>query len=336
MKATITDVAKEAGVSMKTVSRVLNNEPNVAQATREKVRDVARRLKYSPSLAARGLAGSRSYFIALLYDDPSPSYLTRLQRGAVEACRANGYHLALEPLSMSLCDPAEIDLKLSRLSVDGVILTPPLSEFEPVRQSLIRLGMAFSLITPQAIGDDFCVGMDERGAAEAMTEHLIELGHTDIGFIYGPRHHAASELRFDGFKAVLARHNIPLRQDRIGYGDFSWRSGVREGAELLSKPNNRPTAIFASNDDMAVGAINAAMELGLNVPDDLSVCGFDNTQIAEMVWPPLTTIAQPIRDMGRLAAQALIDRKTGAPSPVRHLDYVLMSRRSTAPLSVES
>lgn len=334
MKTTITDVAKQAGVSMKTVSRVLNNEPNVAQTTREKVKAAARALNYSPNLAARGLASSRSFFLALLYDNPSPSYLTRLQRGAVEACREYGYHLILQPMNMGTEDPFETEFMLARLGVDGVILAPPLSENKSLRDALDKLNIRVSLISAQAGPNAYTVGMDESAAAQTMTEHLITLGHRHIGFVKGPEHHQASHLRFQGFKTAMARHGLEVPDDCLRQGDFTLESGVRAGRDLLAQ-SRRPTAIFASNDDMAAGVMNAARAASFDVPQDVSVCGFDNTQIAEMVWPALTTIAQPIRQMGVRAAKSLIDHGKSSHS-TEFLDFDLIVRSSTAECPVRS
>lgn len=329
MKTTITDVAKRAGVSMKTVSRVLNNEPNVAQETRTRVKAAARDLNYSPNFAARGLASSRSFFIALIYDNPSPSYLTRLQRGAVQACRESGHHLVLEPMDTRLADPLEIEFKLTRLGVDGVILAPPLTEHIPLRNALEKLGLRTALISAERSKGLYTVGMDDRAAARIMTEHLLGLGHRDIGFIKGPDGHYASFLRFEGFQQALASAGMSVDERLIRQGDFTMESGVREGRSLLAA-GDRPSAVFASNDDMAAGVINAAMSEGLNVPDDVSICGFDNSQIAEMIWPPLTTIAQPVREMGRRAAAALISRET-ITEELDLLDFKLFTRQSTGP-----
>ncbi len=329
MKTTITDVAKEAGVSMKTVSRVLNNEPNVAQATRDRVRDVARRLQYSPSLAARGLASSRSYLIALVYDTASPSYIFHIQAGAIEACRKYGYHVVLEPISLERGEADEAERILGRIGVDGVILTPPLSDSEQIRDTLRRLNIPHVLVAPEEPGHSPSVRMDDTDAARQMTEYLIGQGHTDIGFILGHPDHGATERRRKGFERALTAHGHPIRDDRIVPGDFSFRSGVEAAVRLLSDPRNRPTAIFASNDDMAAGVVSVAGRMNLAVPEELAVCGFDDTPLAQILWPKLTTVAQPIHDMGRKAAELLVDRHKSDP-PMQHtLDFELVIREST-------
>jgi LacI family transcriptional regulator len=329
MKTTITDVAKEAGVSMKTVSRVLNNEPNVAKATRERVRDVARRLQYSPNLAARGLASSRSYLIALVYDNASPSYIYHIQAGATEACRKHGYHLVLEPISLERGEVEDAERILGRIGVDGVILTPPLSDSEEMREMLRRVNIPHVLVAPEEPGTSPAVRMDDTEAARQMTEYLLGQGHTDIGFILGHPDHGATELRRLGFETALKAHGHPLRDDRILPGDFSFRSGVEAAVRLLSDPRNRPTAIFASNDDMAAGVVSVAGRMNVAVPEELAVCGFDDTPLAQILWPKLTTVAQPIHEMGRKAAEILVDRHKSDPLLQHTLDFELVIREST-------
>ncbi|MGB6231256.1 MAG: LacI family DNA-binding transcriptional regulator [Litorimonas sp.] len=331
MKTTITDVAKQAGVSMKTVSRVLNNEPNVAKATRERVREVAERLQYSPNLAARGLASSRSYLIGLIYGNPSPSYINNIQRGAIEACRAHGYHLLLEPMTLEQAEGEDLRARLRRSGVDGVILTAPLCDSQKLRKSLDALDIPFVAVAPEDPGEVRTVRMDDNEAAYRMTRFLIESGHSDIGFVVGPPDHAASALRLSGFRRALADSDLQVTPSRIVQGDFSFRSGVSAGQTLLKDRGDRPTAIFASNDDMATGVMSVAGRLGLAVPEEISICGFDDTPIARIIWPQLTTVAQPIQSMGYKAAEMLVSRTAEPTSTVHTLDFALVIRESTAP-----
>lgn len=329
MKTTITDVAKQAGVSMKTVSRVLNNEPNVAKITRDRVLEAAADLQYRPNLAARGLASSRSYLIALLYDNPNPNYIIQIQRGAIEACRRSGYHLMLEPMTREQAFGPDVAHLLSRLGVDGVILTPPLSDCMPLREELKKLGIRYVVVAPGDVGDAPSVRMDDVKAATEMATYLIDQGHRDIGFIMGHPDHVSSQKRYDGFAAALKVAGLSLHQGRAVQGDFTFRSGVKAAETLLQDPENRPTAIFASNDDMAAGVLSVAGRLGIDVPHELSVCGFDNTAIAQIIWPQLTTVAQPIRQMGLKAAEVLLDRSTDDAPVVHTLDFEIIVREST-------
>ena len=330
MKTTITDVAREAGVSMKTVSRVLNNEPNVAQATRDRVREVAEALQYSPNLAARGLASSRSYLLALIYDNPSPSYITNLKGGAIEACRKRGYHLVIEPITSEQLASKDAESMLSRMNVDGVILTPPLSDDLALRDTLKRLNIRYVLVAPEKPGRAPTVLIDDVLAAEQMTAFLLGQGHARIGFITGHPDHSSTRHRLDGYKRALRARGIDYDAELVASGDFSFRSGVEAAERLLADPKNRPSAIFASNDDMAAAVVSVAGRMGISVPGDLSVCGFDDTPLAQILWPKLTTVAQPIGEMGRKAAEILTDREATGPA-VHTLGFELVIRESTRP-----
>ena len=333
MKSTITDVAKQAGVSMKTVSRVLNNEPNVAKKTREKVLASARELRYSPNLAARGLASSKSYMIALAYDNsPSLNYISPIQQGAIMACRENGFHLVVEPLEMRGTDVSEeMEQLLERLPVDGIILTSPLCDNPDVLAILKRLGVAYVSVSPSKPEEGVaCVVMDNTQASYEMTQFLIQQGHRNIGFIKGHPEHNSSTLRYLGFVNAMEAAAIDLNMEWVVDGDFSFRSGVKAAEALLSN-NDRPTAIFASNDDMAAGVVSVANRLGISVPGQLSVGGFDDTPLASILWPQLTTVKQPIYQMGHRAASLLINPpETDECLGIYNLDHQLIVRESTA------
>ena len=338
MKATITDVAKRAGVSMKTVSRVLNNEPNVAEKTRARVKAIADELRYSPNLAARGLATSKSYLIALIYDNPSPNYISHIQRGAIDACREVGYHLVVEPLSLS-DDAAHEDkvrrirVILDKLPVDGVILTPPLSDNQDVLDVLAELNVKCVRIAPKNGGSQAFVGMDDETAAYQMTQHLLAQGHERIAFILGHVDHAATSLRHAGYMRAMQEAGLSVSDSQIVQGDFSFESGAAAARQLLAGAEaERPTAIFASNDDMAAAVISVAGQMGLNVPNELSVCGFDDTPLARVVWPALTTVRQPIYKMGHQAAKELVRRSDEKAEKGQILDFEIMLRDSVTDL----
>ena len=331
MKTTITDVARLANVSMKTVSRVLNNEPNVAKKTRERVLSAAKELRYSPNLAAKGLASSKSYLIALLYDNPSPNYIANIQKGAIKACRDNNYYLVIEPLSMVNANAGnEVEKLLERLPVDGVILTPPLCDDKDVLSILRSLNIPYVPVAPTIeINGVSSVKMDDVQASFEMTEYLIKRGHKKIGFIKGHRGHSATALRYKGYELAMEKFNLKIDKNFIVEGDFSFKSGV-EAAENLLGLNEPPTAIFASNDDMAAGVVSVASRLGLEVPTKLSVGGFDDTPLAQILFPQLTTVKQPIYEMGQMAANLLINPPAKDDVlPSYHLDHKLIIREST-------
>jgi LacI family transcriptional regulator len=329
--ATIYDVARVAEVSIKTVSRVLNGEPNVRPETRQRVMESAAALHYRPSLSARSLAGARSYLLGLLFDNPSPAYVADVQTGLTRRCRQAGYHLVVEPVGCESPDVASVVEALTgALRMDGLVLTPPVCDSAAVLDALDRVAMPYVRIAPWWDVDRGArVEMDDRRAAYEMTGHLLQLGHRDIGFIRGHPGHGASRRRFEGYAQALAAQGVSLTSDWVAQGNFSSASGVDCAQALLDRPD-RPTAIFASNDDMGLGVMMVAARMGLNVPDQLSVAGFDDSTAAKIVWPPLTTVRQPVIDMAYAAADLLLSRdEEFCPPKPRMLDFELVVRSST-------
>jgi len=332
-RATIEDVAARAGLSIKTVSRVLNLEPNVRPQTRERVLAAASELQYQPNLSARRLASNRSFVIGLLYDNPDSDYVMGIQEGALAVCRPHEYHLLIHPCSVRA--PGLVDEVLSlhrRSTVDGLIITQPVSDFEPLIEALLETGIEAVRISQRpGMGAFPCISVDDEQAARRMTDHLISLGHSDIGFITGHPDHGSAHDRLKGFRASLLAHGIPADAARIEQGFYTFDSGYACAQRLLDL-EHRPTAIFASDDHMAMGVMTAAYERGLAVPAALSVCGFDDTTTARYVWPPLTTARQPIVDVARVATEYLLNLLKGKESGVRHitLESKLVLRGSTA------
>lgn len=305
--ATINDVAKMAGVSIKTVSRVVNREPNVRDHTRELVQKAIEALNYKPSLAARGLAGGRSFLIGLMYDNASDSFLVDLQRGILQACRERHYGLALCPAAERGSDvPKELIEWVESTQPDGLILTPPLSDRRDLALALVERGMPFVCVSSSGTGLGPAVYIDEYQAARAMTEHLIEAGHERIGFVKGPEDHACSALRYNGFADALGAAGLSVDPAQVAVGAFDFASGA-EAAEQLLAGDKPPTAIFASNDDMAAGVMNVAYRKGLAVPGDLAVAGFDDTPMSSQLWPALSTVQQPIGEIGGRAVERLMN-----------------------------
>ena len=328
---TIDDVADRAGVSAKTVSRVLNNEPNVRPAKREQVLKASRELGYRPNPAARSLAGARSFLIAHLHDNPVPEYVTAANSGIYEACRANGYFLLPEPVDPDA--PDRIDRLQSFLMTsraDGVILTPPLCDDPDILALLAQNHTPYASLSPVRQPEETPVMRhDERAAARQMTRHLIGLGHTRIALIAGPVGHNASTGRQKGFRDAMREAGLEVPDALIAEGDYSLRSGL-EAARKLLDVDPRPTAIFATNDDMAVGAMTALMAQGLRIPQDISVAGYDDTRLASAVWPPLTTVRQPVEEMARRAAERLM--KPDESLPLEEVfEFELIERASTGP-----
>jgi LacI family transcriptional regulator len=335
--ATITDVARLAGVSIKTVSRVVNREPGVRDDTRDAVLKVVAELNYRPKQSARSLAGARSFLIGLMYYDPSASYVGRLQQGATLRCREAGYHLVVESLHNDAPDlSSQVDRVVSALRPDGMILTPPLCDNPQVLQALRDSQTPCVLISPaKDVAGLASVRMDEVHAAEEITNLLISLGHERIAFIKGATDQAASSLRYQGYLRAMKTHRIAVDKELVHQGDFTFPSGV-DGAHHLLSRRNRPTAVFASNDDMALGVLAAAQRLGLAVPGDLSIAGFDDSAAAGLVWPPLTTVRQPLELMARVAVEMLTEQTAEddeLPDQHRVLPHELVVRDSTSALA---
>lgn len=304
---TIVDVAREAGVSIKTVSRVLNHEPGVHESTRDQVLKVVEALRYRPKQSARSLAGGRSFLIGLLYYDPSAIFVGSVQQGATLRCRELGYHLVVESLHNDAPDlRQQIDRMVLALRPDGMILTPPLCDNPEVLAALRESGTPCVLMSPERdLRGVPSVRMDDVHAAEEITNLLLSLGHQRIAFIKGPADQSASGLRYQGFVNALRAHGLEPDPELIQPGAFTFESGRDAAHQLLSR-RQRPTAVFASNDDMALGVLAAAQRLGLAVPNELSVAGFDDSPTAALVWPPLTTVRQPVAEMARTAVEMLV------------------------------
>lgn len=329
MGVTIDDVAKAAGVSNKTVSRVLNQEKYVATATRAKVEATVTALGFRPSFAARALAGRKSFQIALLTDNPSPYYAQNIQAGVRARCQESGYRMIAQPVDSGAADLLDEILSLiDQAQLDGVILTPPLTENNAVRQALSDRGLPFVMTAPARLDPTIASAfIDNAQAAQDMTRHLIEAGHLRIGFVAGDPRYAASARRKEGYEAALGEAGLTFDPELVEAGEYTFASGSEAAQKLLGVPDP-PTAIFASSDDMAAGVLATAHRLGINVPSALSVAGFDDTDLAAVVWPPLTTIRQPVRDLGYAAADLLL--APNASVEQRLLPHALIVRGSVA------
>ncbi|MEE7561207.1 LacI family DNA-binding transcriptional regulator, partial [Xanthomonas sp. Kuri4-2] len=332
MRVRIEDVAAAAGVSMKTVSRVLNGEPGVRQETRARIEAAASALDYRPDPAARRLAGRRSYLVGFFYDNPSASYLMELIAGVVEACSGLHYGMLVQPVefqSRDLVDTVEAQVAASQL--DGVILTPPLTDFAPLLRRLQQRGIAYASVTPKDSASAIGVTLDDEAAVCELMQLLIAQGHRRIAHIKGDRMHGACQRRFRGYRRALRGAGLDYDPDLVVQGDFSFDAGVRAARSLLDLARP-PTAIFAGNDDMATGVLSVAYERGLRVPAQLSICGYDDMPASRQIYPPLTTIHQPVREMGRVVTAELVrairDPAAGRMVP---MPYALKLRGSIAP-----
>jgi len=331
-RVTINDVARASDTSKKTVSRVLNQEPGVRKEVRDRVMAAVAELNYRPLASARSLASNRSFMIGLLYDNLSPSYIMEVQAGVQDSCEAHQYSMMVQPLDSKARDFMDrVEGILWRHRPDGLILTPPITDHPALLAHLRAAGLPFASIAPRKPKGIAGVILQEREAAAAMVDHLVALGHRRIAHIIGDPKHGAGVWRLAGFRDGLKRAGLVERADYMVQGQFSFESGVKAARQLL-RLKQRPTAIFAADDDMAVGAIWAAAEAGVAVPDEVSICGFDDTTIATQVWPLLTTVHQPVRDMGRRATDELLLGLLGKGEPrMVEVDYQMRLRASTAP-----
>ena len=328
------DVAARAGVSPMTVSRVINGETNVRPKTRETVNAAIEALNYAPNPAARSLAGAGQTRIGLLYSNPRAGFLSEFRLGSLEQASRRDVQIVVEK-----CELGDHELEVTRHliagGIDGIILPPPLCEAGGVLALLAEAGIpAIAVATAVPSVDRLAIGIDDRAAAAVMTRHIMDLGHRRIGFINGDPNLSASAQRYAGYAEAIEGAGLPLDPALVADGLFTYRSGL-DAAEQLLTLGDPPTAIFASNDDMAAATVAVAHRHGIDVPGDLTVCGFDDTTLSTAIWPELTTIHQPIADMARAAVDLLVTaiRQSGSSGKIeRHqtLDFTLIRRQSDA------
>lgn len=331
---TIHDVAARAGVSSMTASRVVSGSVPVREELRKKVLAAVKELNYRPNLAARA-ARSGSVRIGIVLTNPKSSILGEFLLGAYGESTRLGVHLHVEP---AIEDPSKLDAlrRLVRTGVDGVILPPPLGDSTAALTLLRKEGIsALAFATAEAHPSVPAVSIDDIKGASVMTQHLIDLGHRRIAFVQGPSLHSTAQRREEGFRATMEKNGFPLRSSWVVPGDFTFKSGFEAAGKLLAL-TPRPTAIFAANDDMAAGVIAMAHGMNLKLPEELSVAGFDDTPLAATLWPPLTTIHQPIATMASTAVHASAENarrmRSGEPALLMHyrMDCSLVTRASTS------
>jgi LacI family transcriptional regulator len=332
---TISDVARHAGVSPMTVSRVINGEPNVREKTRSVVSAAIDELGYAPNEAARSLAGASQIHIALLYSNPSSAYLSEFLVGGLEQARRSNIQFVVEKCNDGP-DAVEAVRRLIAGGIDGILLPPPLADAAEVLAAMNETKMPAVVVTAISRGESIsAVSIDDYNAALEMTSHIISLGHTRIGFIAGHPNQHASERRLMGYCDAMKKAGIEAPAELRAQGLFTYRSGL-DAAEQLLNLAEMPTAIFASNDDMAAATVSVAHRRGLDVPGDLTVCGFDDTPLAVEIWPELTTIHQPITKLSGAAAELLVQniraQRSGKRQKAKHLvlDFKLIRRQSDA------
>jgi LacI family transcriptional regulator len=332
--ATLDDVARRAGVSAKTVSRVANGERSVRPETRERVLRAIEHLDYRPNLLARGLSGAHAYTIGLVFDNPNAYYILATQQGALAACDDLHFGLPIRPCDSAVPTLAE-DLRdfVHRSRLSGLVLTTPVSERTKALRKLAGYHIPFVRIISAARDPRDgvpCVYVDDRDAAYAITTHLLQLGHVRIGFLRGGKHHHASAERLKGYKDALRHYGIPIRDELMVEGDYVFDDGFR-GARRLLDLAEPPTAIFGCNDEIAAGALAAVQSTGLSVPHDVSIAGFEDSPFSRHSWPPLTTARQRADIIVERATRMLIARIRGGHVDNEGFNPELVVRGSTAP-----
>jgi LacI family transcriptional regulator len=338
---TIKHVAAEAGVSLQTVSRVINSEPNVRPSMKEKVQAAINKLGYVPSIAAQRMSGSRSYLILAINDRDrtiadwqarqGSDWIDQMLFGGMLKCAEHGYRMIFE-LVDTHSDHVERELgaAIAAVQPDGIILTPPHSENPQITGLLAKRKIPFARIGSIEPGPGIAMTMGDEGSARLATEHLVALGHKRIGFIAGSEEYSLSDWRIDGWKQAMEAHGLPTA-DLCMRGDFSFESGLRAAGALIDG-ETKPTAIIASNEQMALSVLQIARERGLEIPRDLSLISFDNTPVMRFTQPQLTAIDQPIAATFSRAVELLI---TNGDAPTFEqpvvIEGALVERGSTAP-----
>lgn len=341
---TIKHVAADAGVSLQTVSRVINNEPTVREEMKARVQASIDRLGYVPSIAAQRMSGSRSYLIIAVNDRErtiadwqarlGTDWVDQMLLGGMLKCAEHGYRLILELIDTH-SDHVERELlaAIAALQPDGIILTPPHSDNAQIVSLLSGQRIPFVRIGSQENGAGIPVSMDDEGSARTATAYLIERGHRRIGFIAGSAEYNLSAWRIDGWRAAMTDAGLKTG-GLLAQGDFSYASGEAAATQLL-EAQDPPTAIIASNDQMALATLEVARLRGLRVPEELSIISFDNTPLVHFTQPPLTAVDQPIAATASKAVELIIAAQRGeeAPGSLTVIRAAIVERGSVAPLA---
>ncbi|WP_033921539.1 LacI family DNA-binding transcriptional regulator [Sphingomonas sp. 37zxx] len=333
--ATVRDVARRAGVSHTTVSRVINGEAIVTPETRQMVERAIAELKFVPNLAARALSGAEQLRVGLLHRFPNPGslgeFLVHLLHEATKT------HASLVVHRVADADQRRAAIAdLVERGVRAVVLAPPLADDCELVDQLVALNivMVATGLNRRSCRQIASVGIDDRTAARTMTQHLLSLGHRRLGFIKGDPQYASAGLRLSGFQDALALAGLPADPAHIAEGNYTYQSGLIAAEQLIGVAD-RPTAIFASNDDMAAAVVSVAHRHRIDVPQQLSVCGFDDSALATTIWPALTTIRRPTLELTREAFRMISAQlaRAGTADDSEHvlLHHLLVRRQSDGP-----
>ncbi|WP_368503529.1 catabolite control protein A [Alkalihalophilus sp. As8PL] len=305
MNTTIYDVAREAGVSMATVSRVVNGNPNVKPATRKKVLEAIERLGYRPNAVARGLASKKTTTVGVIIPDISSIFFAELARGIEDIATMYKYNIILCNSDQNKDKEIHLINTLLEKQVDGIVfMGGQITEehAEQFKRSPVPVVLAATLDTNLEIPS---VNIDYKQAVYDAITHLIEQGHEQIGMVSGTLDDPVNGYqKFAGYRAAIEDAKLPFNDDLIVIGDYTYDSGI-EAMDSLLELDQKPTAIFASTDEMALGVIHGAQDQGYNIPNDFEILGFDNTRLATMVRPTLSTVVQPMYDIGAVSMRLL-------------------------------
>ena len=344
-KPTIDDVAALSGVARATVSRVLNGGPNVRDEVRQRVLKAVDKLQYKVNMQARFLAGGKTQVLGLVYasdldSEPNSFYHSGLELGALRACAEFGFQLLMHPANQhSLSKAAKIIELVESRRCDGLILTPPFSDDVELLKEMAARNFPVICIAAglEARKVASGVGIDDEVAGFEMTRYMLALGHKRFGFIKGLQGHLSAEDRYAGFRRAIAEAGLSEDAVLTERGNFTFRSGVEKSLPILHAAH-RPTALICANDDMAVGALFTAHKMGLNIPQDLSIVGFDDTPVSEIIWPPLTTVHQPLKTIGARAVDMIVEQIKASKTTQGPLNIVfdvvphrVVMRESAAP-----
>jgi len=330
---TIKDIAQIAGVSPSTVSRALNDSPLIREETKARIREIAAALGYERNELARGLVKGASGALGLLVPDITNPFFAEITKGVEEVARERGFGVVLCTTENEPAREEEYIKLLRRKRVDGLVIATATLD-DPHLLELQRFRIPFVLVSRLAekVEAPFVV-VDDRKGGRLAVEHLVSLGHKKIGFIGGPANVHSSLERMQAYREVLAEYKLPFYRKWVTFASFTQEAGRAIGKVMLSA-KDRPTAIFAANDLIALGVMEAAEDLGLRIPEDLSLVGYNNIAYAALPRIQLTTVAQPMREMGRIAAEFVIDVLEGKREPrlSLRLEPTLIIRRTTAPI----
>lgn len=335
--ATVLDVARVAGVSKTTVSRVINKDPKVKKATLEKVLQVMQDLNYLPNIAARRtrMTGRQSFLIGLICDNPSASYISDLLIGTLAGLDPLGYRLVVEEVRSSREGPRDrLPTILEREDIDGIILTPPICDDLSLVRAVEEAGYPVVRIVPFLEPERTpTVTMDDEGAIKCLVSHLVDRGHRKIAHITGDRTHGSAQARERGFRTALADHSLRSTDCFVIEGDYTFKAGMLATQTLLSQIN-KPSAIVAANDEMAAGCLMECVKQGYQVPQDIAIVGFDDLPMSGLIEPHITTIRQPLTEMARRAAEILVGLASGRDAPISGaketlIPYELLVRESS-------